>query len=141
MAFRRHQDEDTDEENDDAIDPALRLRTVRTAASAVAESILDEQRVRRKRSRLRQRSLKLFRSKSKEKRKANDVDADSTNADGQQTATQITGKRRNIYVNTPLSPPETDGQGEPLVRYVRNKVRTSSMFFNHVSQFLVLTRI
>jgi hypothetical protein len=35
---------DTDEENDENIDPELRLRTVRTAASAIAESIRSEQR-------------------------------------------------------------------------------------------------
>lgn len=34
-------------------------------------------------------------------------------------------KRRNIYLNMPLPPSETNRQGEPLVRYPRNRVRTS----------------
>lgn len=127
MAFHRHHDVDTDEENDDAIDPALRLRTVRTAASTIAESIRDEQRVRRKKK----RSLKIFRSKSKEKRRADPFETDALPTEPQPPASHITGRRRNIYVNTPLSPPEVDVNGEPLVQYVRNKVRTTSTYSSY----------
>lgn len=141
MAFRRHQEEDTDEENDDTIDPALRLRTVRTAASTIAESMLDEARIRRKKSKLRQRSLKLFRNKSKEKKKADEFEADDTPAEGQRSTAQIVGQRRNIYVNAPLSPPEKDELGEPLVRYVRNKVRTTSKFVMLVPSKLTLMKL
>jgi hypothetical protein len=43
----------------------------------------------------------------------------------------LPGAQRNIYINQPLSAMETDHHGEPLARYARNKVRTSSMF--HIS--------
>ena len=39
---------------------------------------------------------------------------------------RIPGQRRNIYVDHPLSAIEVDQYGEPLARYARNKVRTSS---------------
>ncbi|KAI5117600.1 hypothetical protein M0805_006713 [Coniferiporia weirii] len=117
-------DLDTDEENDDAIDPELRLRTVRTAASTIAESVRDEERVQRRRSKLRQRSLKLFRSKSKDKKKA-DALGEGQSLNGQPPVQEIAGYRRKIYVNTPLPPSESDGQGDPLVQYVKNKVRTT----------------
>lgn len=42
---------------------------------------------------------------------------------------EVPGVRRNIYVNTPLMATEVDQHGEPLARYVRNKVRTSSACF------------
>ena len=64
-------DVDTDEENDDTIDPDLRLRSVRTAASTIQESYRDEERVQRRKTKLRQRSLKFFGSKNREKRKPN----------------------------------------------------------------------
>ncbi|EJD08500.1 phospholipid-translocating P-type ATPase [Fomitiporia mediterranea MF3/22] len=126
--FRQHlhpDDLDTDEENDETIDPELRLRTVRTAASTIAESFRDEQRVQRRRSRLRQRSLKLFRGKSKEKRKAESSETDSAVTEDGKPPVQPVGKRRNIYVNSTLPPSECDANGEPLARYVRNKVRTT----------------
>ncbi|KAH8107301.1 phospholipid-translocating P-type ATPase [Phellopilus nigrolimitatus] len=126
--FRQHlhpNDVETDEENDDAIDPELRLRTVRTAASTIAVSIRDEQRVQKRRSRIRQRSLKFFGNKGKDKKRADDMAEHATEAEQQLPAAHINGRRRNIYVNAPLAPLESDAQGEPLVRYVRNKVRTS----------------
>lgn len=120
--FRQHlhpDDLDTDEENDDSIDPELRLRTVRTAASTINQAEAEELRVRRRKK----RSLKIFRSKSKDKRKAT---SESSQPDEQTPVVQITGRRRNVYLNAVLDPSEADAHGEPLARYVRNKVRTSS---------------
>ena len=51
-AFQRHPDPDeldTDDETD-AVDPELRLRTVRTAASTIAESIRTEERIERRKT-------------------------------------------------------------------------------------------
>ena len=127
--LRPHPDnpEDTDDERDDVIDPELRLRTVRTAASTIAESYRNEERVHRKRSRIK----RLFSSsRGKEKRKERSDDDLSSQGDSQtQPAPVITGLRRNVYVNVPLPPSERDAHGEPIVRYVRNKVRTSSTYF------------
>lgn len=115
--------DDTDDERDDVIDPELRLRTVRTAASTIAESYRDEERVFRKRSRIK----RLFSSRSKDKRKEKSDRDEGARGDAQtQPATIINGQRRNVYVNMSLPPSERDAHGEPLVRYVRNKVRTSS---------------
>ncbi|KLO12310.1 phospholipid-translocating P-type ATPase [Schizopora paradoxa] len=123
--LRPHPDnpDDTDDERDNVIDPELRLRTVRTAASTIAESYRNEERVHRKRSRLK----RLFSSsRSKEKRKEKSDDEVSSQGDLQtQPAPVIKGQRRNVYVNVPLPPPERDAHGEPIARYVRNKVRTS----------------
>ena len=119
---RPGQDEpDTDEENDDSIDPELRLRTVRTAASALAESAQTEARLERRKTKARKR-LKFFRSK--DKKKASPDGLDVSQAPG--AATAPVGKRRNIYVNMPLPPDERDSRSDPIVRYVRNKVRTTS---------------
>lgn len=117
----------SDSEHEDNLqhDPSLQLRTVRTAASAVAESIREEARVRRKKTK---RRLRLFRSRGKEKRKASD-----SLVDGGEHADEEEGKRnvvktprRNVYVNMAPTPEERDTGGEPLVRYVRNKVKTTS---------------
>ncbi|KAF8154452.1 phospholipid-transporting ATPase 1 [Crassisporium funariophilum] len=116
--FKRNQpvdEADTDEENDETIDPELRLRTVRTAASAIAESIKSEQRAERRKT-MHKRS-RFFRSKPVEKKP--DPAAVTT------PSTQRAGARRNIYVNHSLSAMEMDHDGEPKVRYVRNKVRTT----------------
>lgn len=126
-------DLDTDEENDGTIDPELRLRAVRTAASTIAESIREEQRLQKRKSRVRKRSLKIFRSKSKEKRKADaEIGSGGGNPveDGKPPVVQPMGQRRNIYVNAPLAPSERDAQGEPLAQFVRNKVRTTSAYTN-----------
>ena len=116
-------EENTDDENDDSIDPDLRLRTVRTAASAIAESIRSEAHAERRK--MRRKRSRFFRTKSERKRP---VTAEST-AD---SPTHVNGSRRNIYVNYPLSAIEVDQHGEPVVRYVRNKVRTSSECDLHV---------
>ncbi|KAJ7581830.1 phospholipid-transporting ATPase 1 [Mycena floridula] len=102
-----------DEHDDDTIDPELRLRTVRTAASAIAESARSEQRAERRRKRSR------FFRKNTDKKRAEPVDPHS------KPSTVVPGIRRNIYVNYPLPILEADEDGEPVVRYERNKVRTT----------------
>jgi phospholipid-translocating ATPase len=113
-------EDDVDEENDDTIDPELRLRTVRTAASALAESIRSEQRAERRRSIRRGKGSRFFRRHEKRTEEV------STEAG---LPKDIPGVRRNIYVNRPLSAIESDSNGEPLARYVRNKVRTTSKLY------------
>ncbi|TBU57250.1 phospholipid-transporting ATPase 1 [Dichomitus squalens] len=109
---------DTDDEINDGIDPELRLRTVRTAASTIAESIRQEQRAERRKS-TRRKGSRFFR-RGTEKRRQETADSDSP-----ATQPNIHGRRRNVYVNVPLPPDEKDNHGEPIIRYARNKVRTS----------------
>ncbi|KAH9896461.1 phospholipid-translocating P-type ATPase [Cubamyces lactineus] len=119
--FRRRtfpEDVDIDDEVNDAVDPELRLRTVRTAASTIAESIRTEQRVERRKT-MRKKGSLFFR-RGTEKRRTET--ADTTTSAG---AAPIPGVRRNVYVNYTLPLDEVDHHGEPIVRYVRNKVRTS----------------
>ena len=127
-SFKRHQpteeEDNTDEENDETIDPELRLRTVRTAASAIAESIRTDQRAERRRSTIHKRS-RFFRSKPAEKKPESST---ATSAVAPATS-RVSGARRNIYVNHSLSAMEVDHSGEPKVMYARNKVRTTSESF------------
>lgn len=119
--FRRHPQPDGLVENDDqdnAIDPNLRLRTVRTAASTIAESIRSEQRAQRRKT-VRTKRSRFFRREKRPKT------ADSAASYATSAGPHIPGQRRNIYVNSPLSPEELDQYNEPLARYARNKVRTS----------------
>jgi len=114
-----HPPEDlTDEEHDETIDPELRLRTVRTAASAIAESIKSEQRADRRRS-VKKRS-RFFRSRKPSKARIRQE------LEGAGVSHEVQGVRRNVYVNFPPSAMEVDQHGEVLIRYVRNKVRTTS---------------
>ncbi|KAI0320024.1 phospholipid-translocating P-type ATPase [Amylostereum chailletii] len=119
--FKRnnHSIPDDPDEYDANVDPELHLRTVRTAHSAIAESIMSERRAERRKSMKRKRT-KFFkgRNSEKDKQSLHDVSVDPKTP-------QITGIRRNIYVNTPLTAMEVDRDGEPIVRYLRNKVRTS----------------
>ena len=117
-----HDDRNTDDEND-AIDPELRLRTVRTAHSTLEESIRTEERAHRRRTMMRKRSKGFFRRGIDKKRDQGIAESQSGE---QSTAPAITGLRRNIYVNVPLPQDELDSHGEPIVRYARNKIRTSS---------------
>jgi phospholipid-translocating ATPase len=118
-----HPDElDTDDENEDSIDPALRLRTVRTAASAIAESIQSEARAQRRQSMRRKRSL-FFRNKNGDKKRPRSTT--SASASSAPPSKEVPGVRRNVYVNHPPTAMEIDHDGEPIARYVRNKVRTS----------------
>jgi phospholipid-translocating ATPase len=123
MAFfkrRRHPHLDHLEadDHDTNVDQDLRLRTVRTAASTIAESIASEQRAERRRS-VRNKRSRFFRSKSTKYREHETPAPDASTI-------QIPGKRRNICVNMPLSAIEVDRQGEPVQRYARNKVKTTS---------------
>lgn len=117
MSFpKRHPpppDIDDDDEADLNIDPNLRLRTVRTAHSTIAESVRVEQRATRRKTR------RFFKRRASKKR--TEQPPEPTPA----APTHVPGQRRNIYVNQPLPAEELDLNGEPLVRYVRNKVRTS----------------
>jgi phospholipid-translocating ATPase len=125
MSFlKRHRNPDSEiaaDDHDSNIDHDLRLRTVRTAASTIAESIASEQRAERRRSTRLKRS-RFFRSKS-----AKNQDHEKTRSFlPKAPAVQITGKRRNVYVNMPLTATEVDRHGEPIIRYARNKVNTTS---------------
>jgi len=117
--FKRHKIVDEpDSDNDDNIDPELRLRTVRTAASAIAESIKSEQRAERRKSRHRG-----FFRRGAAKKTVKPVPS----TEGL-VPSKVVGTRRNVHVNHPLSAMEVDRDGEPRARYVRNKVRTTSMY-------------
>ncbi|KAI0064385.1 phospholipid-translocating P-type ATPase [Artomyces pyxidatus] len=122
--FKRQQPDHLDDADDyDAnIDPQLRLRTVRTAASTIAESIASEQRAERRKSIRRKRS-NFFRGRGSQKDKKGPAAAQP--APETKPIPQIFGERRNIYVNSPLTAMEVDRHGEPTARYPRNKVRTS----------------
>jgi phospholipid-translocating ATPase len=126
MSFlKRHRNPDSDQieadDHDSNVDHDLRLRTVRTAASTIAESIASEQRAERRRSTRLNRS-RFFRSKSAKYQDHERTRSSLPNA----PAVQITGKRRNVYVNIPLIATEVDRLGEPIIRYARNKVNTTS---------------
>lgn len=171
---------DLDEEEDmfdpSGIDPALRLRTTRTAHSVLAESIMIES-AQEKRKRKRKELLSTIKRKATMSRgtapsligsirrnRASTIGAESvTSTDfgsrsqansehhhhqpppptstpptpkppaksfGQRLSDIINNKstaapsRRMIYVNIPL-PSNLIYKNEPLVRYVRNKVRTA----------------
>jgi phospholipid-translocating ATPase len=106
-------------DNDEDIDPELRLRTVRTAHSAIAESIVADTRQTRRRRR-------FWGARSEKTRHGHHPEeADPVKAK-QEGRGRPEGKRRNVYVNTPLPRGELDSSGDPLVRYPRNKVRTTS---------------
>lgn len=96
------------------------MRTVRTAASAIAESIRSEVRAQR-RKKIRQKTSSFFR-KSENKKLAESKESVLTSTAG----ANVPGLRRNVYVNHQLSAMEVDRNGEPTARYARNKVRTSS---------------
>jgi phospholipid-translocating ATPase len=117
---RRHPHPDRLEadDHDTNVDQDLRLRTVRTAASTIAESIASERRAERRRS-VRNKRSTFFRSKSTKYPEHETLAPDASTV-------QINGRRRNVYVNMPLSAIEVDRQGEPIQRYARNKVKTTS---------------
>jgi phospholipid-translocating ATPase len=130
--FRRQNanNADTDEEDDNAdVDPDLRLRTVRTAASTIAESIRSEQRMHRRRTKRR----KLWGSKmSLTKKPPSNAGHESVVREAAAASTPATakGSRRNIYINMPLGPNDVDRHGRPINIYVRNKVRTTSTYLH-----------
>lgn len=119
---RRHPQPDqlAAEDHDTNVDQDLRLRTVRTAASTIAESIASEQRAVRRRS-VRHNRSKFFRSKISKhpEREQSSIPIPDL------SPVQISGNRRSIYVNMPLTAMEVDRHGEPVMRYARNKVKTT----------------
>lgn len=132
--FKRHpQPDQYDNDNDASIDPNLRLHTVRTAASTIAESIRSELRAERRSTR---RKRSLFFRKEKRPKTTDSAISDATTVT---TGPQIPGQRRNVYVNSPLSAMEVDQNGQPLARYARNKVRTSSESSAHSCSLSYLT--
>jgi phospholipid-translocating ATPase len=122
-------------EEDDQIDPELRLRTVRTAASTIAESVRSEQRMERRKAKRR----RLWGSLKSKKPPSNaGHDTDLAKEEGPAAVSGGVGKaRRNVYVNTGLYPSDLDVKGHPARTYVRNKVRTSSKFSHR--DFLIWT--
>lgn len=134
--FRRHHDNDpaagadTDDDDLRQVDPELRLRTVRTAHSTIAESVNIENR----RAERRRKSRKwLFKSGSRRAARRTTPEDDLPRptepepeplaaADGSSDAPG----RRKVYVNLPLPPEEQQSNGDPRVTYVRNKVKTTS---------------
>lgn len=121
--FKRHlhpDDVETDEEHDENIDPELRLRTVRTAASTIAESIRSEVRAQKRKS-LRKKGSKFFRNRGTDRKRPQTAESVV-----EAPRPEVKGTRRNIYINQSPTAMELDRIGEPLARYVRNKVRTSS---------------
>ena len=122
-------DEDvTDDEDDRSIDPDLRLRTVRTAASTLAESAAVEERAERRKTLLLNKQKKkgsFFKRGASKKRQTQDSVASAS--------TIVPGHRRTIYVNRPLPMSDVDSKNEPLVRYPRNKVRTTSELLSPLS--------
>jgi phospholipid-translocating ATPase len=135
---------DHDDDHGSTIDPELRLHSVRTAASAIAESIKVEQRQERRAKRKR-RFFSFRRKGTGDSQKSKLADTQSVKSgvttvteDGkvvgragkeEEKKEEIKGSRRNIYVNYPLPAHELDTSGDPLARYPRNKVRTTSEFF------------
>lgn len=128
--FKRQPPPSEIDEND-TIDPQLRLRTVRTAASTIAESIRSEIKAQKRRRATQKRSL-FFRKNAKKPKTSEPGSSTAQSAEAPSAPqSRIPGARRNIYVNQPLTAMEADHHGEPLARYARNKVRTSSTF--HIS--------
>ncbi|KZT06691.1 phospholipid-translocating P-type ATPase [Laetiporus sulphureus 93-53] len=120
--FRRQQAADVFPE-DDGIDPELRLHTVRTAASTIAESVRQEDRQQKRKLSMRG---KAFLKRLSQKRKTRmPVVPEAEAEEGEVKAPQISGPRRKVFVNMALPRDEVDSKGEPIVRYARNKVRTS----------------
>lgn len=180
---------------DPRIDPALQLRTVKTAAASIAESHRSDARRDEKRRRERKRLTKsgsilgklgrgrtLLRREGRtgaagtsvlgaliqdeikthgaygtggegvgvpfesaqqyhtpayatadaEERAEEEAAKEQHDVQAAASASSSTGKksgktltRRNVYLNTPLPSSETDGKGDPRIRYPRNRVRTS----------------
>jgi phospholipid-translocating ATPase len=113
--------DDTDDD-EEVVNPDHRLRPIRTAASTIAESIKSEARIARRQKR------RSSRKGGKSRLFGGGKVSDSGDASEPAVANIIPGTRRNIYVNVPLPDLEVDTNGEPLARYPRNKVRTSSKF-------------
>ncbi|WVR06439.1 hypothetical protein IAU60_003470 [Kwoniella sp. DSM 27419] len=167
-SYFNHESEDEDVFDPDSIDPDLRLRTVRTAHSVIAESIRSEAMAEKRAKRrhlfktMRRKASGMTHSSRKKKvtsvtdtidsRRGTvtsvDTEFGTTTSepplgvasvapstpeqlpvDQEEKPTKSKGKppapRRSVFVNLPLPSAMRDPKGEPLIRYVRNKVRTS----------------
>lgn len=89
-----------------------------------------EERAQRRKTMMRKKSRNFFR-RGTDKKRPDKVESIPEAPVDASSAPPVTGLRRNIYVNKPLPPDELDHKGEPVVRYVRNKVRTSSVYLLH----------
>ncbi|QRV93154.1 phospholipid-translocating P-type ATPase [Ceratobasidium sp. AG-Ba] len=138
---RLDDDGNSDVEN---VDPNLRLRTTLTAHSTIAESIRSELRQQRRKRSLAARTRFGFGKKHGQERPGtsgtirsttsaataepqpeDELQRTETQASEQPQGKQPPGHRRMVYVNLPLPDSETNSSGDPVVRYARNKVRTS----------------
>jgi phospholipid-translocating ATPase len=140
---------------DPNIDPDLRLRTVRTAHSTLAESIREELRMqKRKKDRDDRKRGSKFTLSLRRKQKANEgrlaqggdelgrVQEGESGFDPSPNPSAVTpmpstpdtpsasakgkGQRRSIFLNLPLPRSMLDSSGQPNTYYGRNKVRTTS---------------
>ncbi|KAG8905464.1 hypothetical protein FRB99_008905 [Tulasnella sp. 403] len=123
--FKRHQPDNNDDTDDDnQVDPELRLRTVRTAHSTLEESIRSEtRRAERRRKRRKWQAKGLF--KSRRQTPEDDLPRPTEPVSAPAADTPEGPGRRKIYVNLPLPPDQIKPNGDPYVTYVRNKVRTT----------------
>ncbi|ORY24282.1 hypothetical protein BCR39DRAFT_566635 [Naematelia encephala] len=126
-----------------SIDPELRLRTVRTAHSVITESIRTEANAeKRKRRRTIFKSLRRKRSSQVSSKLSDSKRSSASVLPEDPPATPPTPRRslldrllgnnqvrnlerRTLYINLPLPQDLVGPSGDPIVRYVRNKVRTS----------------
>lgn len=107
------------------VDPELRLRTVRTAASTIAEadrteSLRQQWRKRKQKSMMRKGTLgKGFFRRNKEATTTQDDPRDQPMSPAPEPSDgkpAPVGARREIYVNVPLPPSKLDARGEPVTR-------------------------
>lgn len=106
------------------VDPELRLRTVRTAASTIAEvhrteSLREYWRKRRNKSAIRKgTSGRGFFRRGKEAATSEADPRDQPMArESAPTAKQtVVGRRREIHINIPLPAPQLDARGEPITK-------------------------
>lgn len=118
-------------EDADMVDPELRLRTVRTAASTIAEaerteSLREQWRKRRQKSMARKGTggKSWFRRGKETTTTTQDDPRDKPTASPpvpSDVKVVPTGMRRDIFVNIPPPPSQLDSRGEPLHRYASYK--------------------
>ncbi|KAG8924316.1 hypothetical protein FRC00_005242, partial [Tulasnella sp. 408] len=122
---RQHNDQGDDTDEDNQVDPELRLRTTQTAHSTIAESIRQENRraARRRKSR-KWGSKGLFKPKH-QRTVEDDLPRPTEPLEAAQEEQPGGPQRRRIHVNVPLPLELQSSNGDPKTDYVRNKVRTT----------------
>ena len=103
-------DDSVDEDLPLNIDSDLRLRTVKSASGSIRESHRHDKYRERRRKKLKE-VLNKKNIKDKFKKVTN--------------KSEPVKVRRNVYANIPLPSSQLNKNGDPIVRYVRNKVRTA----------------